>query len=630
MRPTDPRPLSFHAVTQPPDTPAPPNRPTFTVRLSHANRALALVRDASGTLLIGWFAVLVIQGLVPVATVYLTKPLVDGLQTLVGAGASWTALAPLLPIGIAFAALIVAAELLKVALQWIGTMQSELVQDHISDLIHAKAISLDMASFETADFLDHLYRVRHESSNRPLALLEGAGSLLQNTITVVGIGTLLLSYGAWIALALLAGTIPAFLAVQRASRASHDWMVRTTTDRRRAHYFGDLLTGAPYAAEMRLFRLGDHFRTAYRALRTRLRSERLTLMRRQAVSRLGAEGVAMLVSAATLGWMVWRALLGLATLGDIALFQQAFQRAQGLVRALFGSINQLYTHGLYLETLFEFLDESSRVSAPPIARPLPPRITHGIRFVDVTFRYPGTDRVALDRFDLVIPAGRTIAIVGANGAGKSTLIKLLARFYDPERGRVELDGIDLREVAPDDLHRLLTVMFQSPVAYQGSVRDNIAMSDLAHGPDAERLDAAALDADAQELIRRLPAGFDSLLGKAFPGGTELSGGEWQRIAMARAYYRRTPLIVLDEPTSQMDSWAEAQWFDRFHHLAAGATSVIVTHRLTIARRADIIHVMEKGRIVESGTHDELLACGGRYAASWHDQMRSAGSAQQGP
>jgi ATP-binding cassette subfamily B protein len=593
------------------------------MRLTYFRRTLALVWAASGGLTAAWLAVLMVQGLVPVATVWLTKPLVDGVTAAVGAGATWEGVRPILGIAGLMIGLVVLAEFLRLAVQWISQLQSELVQDHVSDLIHAKATAVDMAFYETPADLDRLYRVRFDASSRPLALLEGTGALIQNAITVVGIGALLLQYGVWLVLPLLIGTIPAFIVVLRASRQYHDWWVGTTTDRRRTQYFGDLLTGAPSAAEVRLFGLGQHFRTAYRALRLVLRTERLRLLRRQSLIRLGAEFVAMLSAAGTVGWMIWRALAGLASLGDIALFYQAFQRGQGLIKALFGNVNQLYSNSLFLENLYDFLDLKPTVVAPASPQPLPARLVSGVRFSDVSFRYPGTDRLALEHFDLEVPAGRTVAIVGANGAGKSTLIKLLARFYDPESGRVEVDGIDLRQARPGELHRLMTIMFQTPMMYQGTARENIAMSDLGAEAGSPRVEEASRDAGAHEFIASLAARYETLLGKSFPGGTELSGGEWQRVAMARAYFRRTPIVVLDEPTSQMDSWAEAEWFERFRHLTGNATALIITHRLAIARRADKIHVMEHGRIVESGTHEELLAAGGRYATSWESQGRPA-------
>lgn len=591
----------------------------LALRLAYARRALGLVWDASGALTIAWVGVLVAQGLVPIGTVYLTKPLVDGLQAIVGQGATWAAVEPIVGVAVAMGALLILGELLKVALQWIGLAQSELVQDHVSDLIHAKAIGVDMAFYETPEQLDRLYRVRQDAATRPIGLLEGAGSLLQNSVTILGIGALLLSYGFWLAAALLVGTLPAFYVVFRASREYHDWWLRTTTDRRRAQYYSEILTSAGNAPELRAYGLGGHFRTLFRKLRLHLRLDRLRMLRRQSLERLGAEGGALGVSGGTIAWMIWRALKGLATLGDIALFYQAFQRGQGLIRTLFANLNQLYSNSLFLESLFEFLDLQPQVAAPAAPAVLPDRLSRGVRFSGVTFRYPGTERVALDRFDLDIPAGRTVAIVGANGAGKSTLIKLLARFYDPEAGSVHFDGIDLKSVAPEELRRRMTVMFQSPVVYQETARENVAMSDLEAEATPERIETAAREGGAHDLISALPAGYDTPLGKAFPGGTELSGGEWQRIAMARARFRRSPLIVLDEPTSHLDSWAEAEWFGRFRQQAESATVLIVTHRLSIARHADVIHVMEHGRIVESGGHDELCALRGRYARSWDAQ-----------
>ena len=596
-----------------------PLRP-FKLRPSDVRRLLGLIWQASGALLVVWIAILLLQGVIPVGVVWLTKPLVDSLQAAIGAGVNRETIQPLVNIALALGALLVVSTLLKTALQWISMAQSELVQDHISDLLHAKAAELDLAFFENAEFYDRLYRVRFEAASRPLALLESFGMLAQNLITLGGIGALLLNYGVWISLVLILGTLPALFVVVHANRRQHDWWEKTTTDRRRTQYFGDLLTMGQYAAEMRLFGLAGLFRQRFRALRERLRVERMRLFRQQSIARLGAEAIAALSTIGTIAWMVWRAILGAATLGDVALFSQAFQRGQGLVRSLLMNIGQIHSNSLFLENLFEYLDLQAVVVPPSDPVPVPKERAYRIRFDDVTFRYPGTNRLALQQFNLDVPAGRTVAIVGANGAGKSTLVKLLCRFYDPESGRIELAGIDLRQFDPAELRKSMTVMFQLPVAYQGSVRENITLSDLTRENSVGEIDAAAREAGLSEVVGRLPDGYDTLLGKAFPGGTELSVGEWQRIAMARSYFRRSGLIVLDEPTSSMDSWSEAQWFERFHRLAAGATAIIITHRLTIARRADEIHVMEQGRIVESGSHDALLALGGRYAGSWSNQV----------
>jgi ATP-binding cassette subfamily B protein len=433
----------------------------------------------------------------------------------------------------------------------------------------------------------------------------------------------LMRYGAWLPPALLVSTLPAFYVVVRASRQYHVWWNATTADRRRTHYFAHLLTEGWYAAEIRLYGLADRYREAYLDLRRKLRTRRLALLRDQSLAKVGAEVIALAVTAGTIFWMVWRAFQGQATLGDIALFYQAFQRGQGLMRALLTNVGQIYTNGLFLVNLFEFLDLEARVQDPPKPVPTPITLQQGIHFRDVTFRYPGTDRVALRDFSVTIPAGRTVAIVGANGAGKTTLLKLLCRFYDPESGQIDIDGNDLRTLSLGELRKRITVMFQQPVGYQDTVRRNIALSTPEGEDDLAAIEAAAQSAGAHELITSLPKGYDTLLGKWFAEGTELSAGEWQRVVMARAYLRRSQLLILDEPTSLMDSWSEVDWFERFQTLAHGRTAVIITHRFTIAMRADVIHVMEQGRLVESGSHGELLALGGLYAESWKAQVESA-------
>ncbi|OLD38400.1 MAG: multidrug ABC transporter ATP-binding protein [Candidatus Rokubacteria bacterium 13_1_40CM_2_68_8] len=600
------------------------------LKLSYMIRVFGLIWAAARGWMVAWGILLIVQGLLPVALVYLTKPLVDGLQAAVGRGTSWASVQPVVVVATSIGGVLLLTELIKACLEWIGTAQSELIQDHITDLVHAKSASVDLAFYETPDFYDHLYRARGDASNRPLALLQSTGSLVQNCITLIAMAAVLIPYGTWLPPALLFSTLPAFYVVVRTSQRYHDWWKNTTPERRRSQYFGVVLTDGWHAGEVRLFGLAGYFQHAYRALRRRLRTERLRLLRDQSLARVGAEGVALLVSAATIAWMVWRAFLGLVTLGDIALFFQAFQRGQGLMRALLTNVGQIYTNGLFLVNLFEFLDLKTRIGDPPSPVPPPSTLNHGIRFHNVTFRYPGTDRVALRDFNLTIPAGRTVAIVGANGAGKTTLLKLLCRLYDPESGHIDIDGIDLRDLSLTQLRRMITVMFQLPVGYQGTARQNISMGNLDAESNVSRIEAAARDAGAHDLIAALPQGYDTLLGKWFAEGTELSAGEWQRVAMARAYLRQSEIIILDEPTSFMDSWAEAEWFERFRTLARGRTAIIITHRLTIAMRADVVHVMRSGQIVESGNHQDLLARRGLYSQSWSAQVESASNSSEIP
>jgi ATP-binding cassette subfamily B protein len=595
-------------------------------QLNYLMRALCLVWSAARRWTIAWAALLIFSGLLPAVTVYLTRPLVDRLALAVGSHGDWNDLRPTLILAGLMLAAMALSEVLQSTAEWVRTAQAELVQDHISGLIHAKSAAVDLAFYETPEYHDRLAQARDEAGDRSLALIESLGSLAQNGITLLAMAAILLPYGLWLPLALFASTLPALLVVVRYSLRNHAWAQRTTADRRRGWYCDWILTGSESAAELRLFGLGAHFASAYQALRGRLRAERLDLIRGQGIAQFGAALVALGLTGAALAWMVWCALLGLVTLGDLALFYQAFSRGQGLMRSLLLGVGQIYSNSLFLGNLFAFLDLPAQVIGPPEPVAAPRALRHSIRFRGVTFRYPGSERVALRDFDLSIAAGQTVAIVGANGAGKTTLIKLLCRFYDPEAGRIELDGIDIRDLALDDLRRMLTVLFQQPVPYQATAAENIALGDLASTPERADIAAAARAAGAHELIGRLPHGYDSQIGKWFADGSELSGGEWQRVALARAFLRQAQLILLDEPTSFMDSWAEADWFERLRVLAAGRTAVIITHRFTIAMRADIIHVMHQGQIVESGGHDELVARGGLYAQSWFEQMQ-AGSSQ---
>jgi ATP-binding cassette subfamily B protein len=338
------------------------------------------------------------------------------------------------------------------------------------------------------------------------------------------------------------------------------------------------------------------------------------------VGELVAQTIALAAVGATIVWMLWRLAQGLLSLGDLTLFYQAFNRGQSAMNTLMGSLNQVYRNSLFLEDLFTFLDQRPHLTAPAHPARLPPAMCDALRFEHVTFCYPGSDRPALQDFDLTVPAGQIVAIVGANGAGKTTLVKLLCRFYDPQQGRVTLDGIDLRQTASADLWPLITVLFQQPVQYHETAAQNIAFGNIHANVSRAEIEAAAYAAGADVPIQRLPHGYDAMLSKWF-GKTELSVGEWQRVALARAFLRQASIVVLDEPTSAMDSWAEAEWMARFRQLVMGRAAIIITHRFTIAMQADIIYVMDAGRVIEAGSHETLLALNGRYAQSWHTQMQ---------
>ena len=590
-------------------------------QLPNLPRAVALVWQVARRWTIAWIVLLIVQGLLPAAAVYLTKLMVDALVTSVKNSSS--NFGRLLLLLVLLGGVLLLIEVVRNAINWVRTVQAELLQDHITSLIHEKSVTADLAFYELSDYYDHLHRARAEARYRPVALLGNLGALLQNSITLLAMGAILIPLGPWLTVALMLSTLPALYVVIHYALAEYQWRQRTTADERRAWYYDWIMTTAEAAAELRLFDLGKHFQSNYKSLRQRLRGERLQLTQRQGLAELGASLIALLIMGAALGWMVWKAFHGFVTLGELALIYAAFNHGQGLMRTLLENAGQLYGNSLFLGNLFEFLTLQPRIISMG-GPPWPPlrELKSGISFDRVTFSYPDASGKALDNFTMTIPSGKIVAIVGPNGAGKSTLLKLLCRFYDPDEGKIEIDGRALKELVTDDLRRLITVLFQQPFHYNTTVRENILYGDLQCDPSESEIQAAIRAAGAAEIVARLPQREQTLLGRWFAGGTELSVGEWQRIALARAFLRRAPIIILDEPTSALDPWAEADWLERFRELARGRTSIIITHRFTTAMHADVIHVMDRGRIVESGSHRRLVEQSGLYAESWSRQMTS--------
>lgn len=590
-------------------------------RAVYLQRALILIWAASARWTLLWFILLIIQGLLPTATVYLTKLLVDGISEAMGQGLGWEAMRPAAIPAILMGGVLLLAQTLQGVVGWVRVVQSELVQDHIKSKIHEKAASIDIELFEIPEQYDSLSRANGEAAGRSLSLLQNLGALLQHTVTLIGVAALLIPYGLWVPAALLLSTLPALWVVIRHNRLHHEWWRENTEQQRWATYYDNVLTLPISAAEVRLFSLADHFRQAYQSLRKLLRDGKLDLEKRRTIAQFQAAFTALLVTTGVLGWVVVRSLRGTATLGDIALFYQAFNQGQGLMRSLLNSVGQLYADTLFLEHLFAFLDLEPKIREPEYPSVIPHTLRRGVRFNDVSFKYPGSDEYALRNLDLTIPAGRTVALVGPNGAGKTTITKLLCRFYDPTSGSIEIDGIDIRSIPIENLHNACTVLFQSPVHYRATVGENIAIADVERSVNQERIVESARAAGVHTFVDALPQDYDTLLGKEFRGGVQLSGGQWQRVALARAFYRDASIVILDEPTSSMDSWAEMRWLEHLKKLVSGRTAVIITHRFTTAMRADVIHLISDGRVAESGSHNELVARGGRYSASWMAQIQ---------
>lgn len=590
--------------------------------LSHLTKTLKLVWSASSWWTVAWVVMLIVQGVLPAISITLIRQVVDNLVAVSGGGISSATISKLLtPIGL-MAGVMLVGEFFNSAGEWIRTAQSELVSDKITGLIHKQSAALDYSFYEYSEYNDKLNRAREGATGRSLGLLQSMGSLVQNSVTLFAMAAVLLPYGLGLPAILLISAFPAFYILLYISKIQYKWSHKTTADRRWLMYYDYLLTNNATAAELRLFDFSDYFQNLYQNLRVRLRKEQFNLLKLQTLGRLVAAVIALTMTGIALAWMGRQVLLGILTLGDLALFFQAFSQGQGIVKDLMSNLGQIYRNSLFIGNLFEFLQIQPQIIDPPepVAIPLKPQ--QCIRFRQVTFRYPGSHEPVLENFDLTLPAGKVVAIVGDNGAGKSTLIKLLCRFYDPEFGSIELDGTDIRKFSVKAYRKLITVLFQSHIPYYTSAAQNIALGDISATSSQTDIEVAAKASGIHDKITRLPLGYNSMLGKLFPDGQDLSGGQWQRLALARAFFRRASIIILDEPTSAMDPWGEHDWLEKFRNLAFCRTSIVITHRFTLAMRADIIHVMRAGKIVESGSHNELVALGGFYAESWHDQMQT--------
>ncbi len=586
--------------------------------LPASRRALAIIWKASRWWIVVWSALLVCQGMVPAGLALLLRTLFNRL----GSSPQWSSI---LPPALGVAGLWIALLALSSALTWVRAVQAERIQDEVYRLIHLQALRVDMAFFDHSESYDQMHRAEMEALSQPLAMLENLGSLVQNGLGFLVLAGILWTYAGWLPLLLVATAVPGLLMMARYILKEHAWYLEFTIQERRSRYMHRVITDPDAAAELRLFDLGTYHREAFERIRAIMRQHKLSMVWQGAATELAAGLVAWVGTIVGLGWVLHQTLAGHVKLGDLLLCFTAFQSGQGQLRALLDCVGKIYQNLLFIGNLDDFLKAEPAIrSGRPGVSGFP--IAHSIRFERVSFTYPGGGHLALDAFDLEVPQGKFVALVGHNGAGKSTLIKLLCRFYDPDSGRILFDGVDMRELDIEALRRHITILFQGPTHYQATVRENIGFGAVNRLSDQKGIWEAARNAGALEPIDGLQGGFEAVLGRMF-GSAELSGGEWQRVALARAFFRDAPLVILDEPTSAMDSWAEQDWLDRFRALIEGKTAILITHRFTTAMHADVIHVMDKGRIIESGSHAQLVTAGGAYATSWAAQMREIGHDQ---
>lgn len=583
--------------------------------------ALSFVWQSSPSLAVGSIVVRVIQGLLPLAVLYLTKLLIDAVTEGLKVPSQDASLTPITTIlaGLAVAAVISA--MLTVVSSLISRIHAQVVTDHMHALLQAKSVEVDLEYYENARYQDTLHRAQQEAPYRPTSILNSLLQFGQDGISLLAMAGILW-WLHWAVIPVLALTaIPYFFVRLQQSNRLFAWERERTPLERKAWYVNMLLTQAAAAKEVRLFDLGPRLREWFREARTVLRRERIALERRWALAGLAAQIVGVAGVFGVYSFVAVRTFQGLLTVGDLVMFFQAIQRASGFLEGLGWSVSNLYESNLFLTTLHEFLAIRSKLPEAVRPRPFPSSLGQGIAFEQVSFQYPHEERVAVRDFTFTIKPGEHVAFVGANGAGKTTLVKLLCRLYDPTSGRITIDGVDLRDYAIADVRKAVSGIFQDFVKFQFSAKDNISLGANASEIALPMIVQAARQAGAHEAIERLPKGYESLLGKLFDGGHELSIGEWQKVALARAVLRNSQILILDEPTSAMDAKAEAELFARFHELAQGRTAILISHRLSTVKMADRIFVVDRGQIVEQGTHDDLMSHQGLYASLFLTQAQ---------
>jgi ATP-binding cassette subfamily B protein len=595
-------------------------------------RVIGLVWSASRVLTIGLATATVLAGIVPAITAYVAKLLIDAVVRAIAVRAD-----PSLPPNVTFGpltldavgtvVLLAGAQFAIYALSsFLSTLRNvcqQLLQERVTNQIQLEimdhAAKLDLAFFEDSASYDLLRRAQQGSTSRPLFMVSGVFGLIQTAIAFVSMIALLIALSPLLALVALIAPVPAFIADTRYGWRGYSFARWASPLRRRMDYLTTLVTTDTYAKEVKLFGLGGYFIERFRRLSGIYQDRQRGLVVARYFAGFVWSTITTLAGSLTYLYVALQAIAGRLTLGDLTLFTQAASSVQNSVQGLLSGFGSMYENNLYLNDLFELLATpvgiEAAASAGAATRPAPDPISAPAELVfeGVSFRYPGRDTDALTDVGFRIAPGETVAVVGRNGAGKSTLIKLVTRLYDPTEGRILLDGIDLRELEPAAVRRLIGGMFQDYVTYQATAAENIGLGELDRFEDREAVEAAARKAGADSLLDRLADGWDTPLGKWFDGGVELSGGEWQKVALGRAFMRDARILLLDEPTSALDAQAEFELFARLRSLASGRTAIYISHRFSTVRQADRILFLEHGRLIEQGTHVELMALNGRYA-----------------
>jgi ATP-binding cassette subfamily B protein len=517
--------------------------------------------------------------------------------------------------------LAVLTSILARAIDYSDSLLGDKYTRYVSIRVMNHAAGLDLIAYEDPVFYDRLERARVQATDR-LVMIQAVGRLVQQTITTVTLSVSIMFFSPWLMLLLIAGVVPAFLGESHFAFLGYAKNFRQTPMRRQLDYLRVLGGSKEAAKELKLFGLKNFLTERFTRLSDEIYEENIALSQRKLT--VGA----VLSTIGTMGYysayvlVIWRTVAGAMTIGTLVFLTGAIQQASSNIEQIFSTLAAIGDQALFLTDLLAFFEMKPTIKSKPNALPAPRPIMRGVEFRNVSFSYPGNSRRVLDHINFQLHTGERLALIGENGQGKTTIVKLVTRLYDPTEGQILLDGIDLREYDLEDLHREIGVIFQDFMRYEMTARENIAVGRVEEINNLELLQIAAQKSLADHTIGRLGAGYEQMLGRRFDQGVDLSGGEWQKIALARAYLRDAQLLILDEPTAALDARSEFEVFHRFSELTAGKMAFFISHRFSTVRSADRILVLENGRIVEEGTHGQLASLGGRYAEMFEMQASS--------
>ncbi len=574
----------------------------------------------SGPAVVAWSVfVRIIVALLPIGLLAVSKRIIDNIVSVVErhhplSHTFWWL------VGTEFGLAVAGAVLTRI-LDYLDSLLADRYTRHVSIAVMRHAAQLDLIAYEDPVFYDRLERARVQATDR-LGMIQSIGRLLQQVVTAVSLSISIVYFSPWLLLLLVAGVFPAFMGESHFAFLGYAKNFRQTPIRRQLDYLRILAGSKEAAKELKLFGLSGFLTQRFTKLSDDIYEENVGLSGRKL--RAGA----LLSIIGTLGyysayvWVIWKTLAGALSIGTLYFLSGAILQASQNIEQIFSTLSGIADQALFLTDLLAFFDMKPTIRIKPNALPAPRPIKQGFEFRDVSFSYPGASRAVIDHLNLTLRPGERVALIGENGEGKTTIVKLMTRLYDPTAGQILLDGVDLREYDLEDLYREIGVIFQDFMRYEMTARENIAVGRIEELPSTELILSAAHKSLADEVIAKLEGGYDQMLGRRFLDGVDLSGGEWQKLALARAYLRDAQLLILDEPTAALDARSEFEVFERFAELTQGKMSLFISHRFSTVRMADRIIVLSKGRIAEDGNHRQLMALGGRYAEMFELQAAS--------